>query len=43
MQEYTSPGAVEVPAEENLTTALWAAAAAHPQRPAVATRVGDRF
>ncbi len=43
MQEYTSPGETEVPPEENLTTSLWAAAAAHPGQPVVAVRVGDRF
>jgi long-chain acyl-CoA synthetase len=43
MQEYTSPGEVQVPAEENLTTSLWKAAAEQPNRPAVAHRVGDRF
>jgi long-chain acyl-CoA synthetase len=43
MQEYTSPGEVEVPPEESLTTALWEAARTSPDRPAVAHRVGDRF
>jgi long-chain acyl-CoA synthetase len=43
MQEYTSPGEVQVPPEENLTASLWAAARAHPDRPAVAVKVGNRF
>jgi long-chain acyl-CoA synthetase len=43
MQEYTSPGAVIVPPEENLTASLWAAAKTHPDRPAVAVKVGNRF
>ena len=43
MREYTTPGAAEVPADENLTDALWASAAANPTRPALAHRVGDRF
>ena len=43
MQEYTSPGEVEVPLEENLTASLWQAAADHPEQPIVAIRVGDRF
>lgn len=43
MQEYTSPGEVEVPLEENLTASLWHAVEDHPQQPIVAIRVGDRF
>ncbi|MFO7778371.1 MAG: long-chain fatty acid--CoA ligase [Nitriliruptoraceae bacterium] len=43
MQEYTSPGEVEVPLEENLTASLWHALEDHPQQPIVAIRVGDRF
>jgi long-chain acyl-CoA synthetase len=43
MQEYKSPGEVQVPPEVNLTTALWEMVAATPDRPAVAHRVGDRF
>ena len=43
MQEYTSPGEVEVPFEENLTTSLWQAAEQHPEQPIVSIRVGDRF
>src|SRR6056297_3562886 len=43
MQEYTSPGEIEVPLEENLTASLWQAAADHPEQPIVAIRVGDRF
>ncbi len=43
MQEYTSPGEVPVSIEENLTDALWDAVAAHPDRPALAHRVGDEF
>ena len=43
MQEYTSPGEIEVPLEENLTASLWQAAEDHPQQPIVAIRVGDRF
>ncbi len=43
MREYTSPGEVEVSPQENLTDALWEAAAENPTRPALAHRVGDRF
>jgi long-chain acyl-CoA synthetase len=43
MQEYTSPGEVEVPLDENLTASLWQAVADHPGQPIVAIRVGDRF
>ncbi len=43
MREYTSPGEVEVSPEENLTDALWEAAASNPTRPVLAHRVGDRF
>jgi long-chain acyl-CoA synthetase len=43
MQEYTSPGAVEVSDTDNLTTSLWENARAYPNRPAVAHRVGGRF
>ncbi len=43
MQEYTSPGEIEVSQDENLTDALWKMAEAHPDRPAVSHRVGDRF
>lgn len=43
MQEYTSPGETKVSADENLTEALWRSAEHHPDRPAVAHRVGDRF
>ncbi|MEX1179160.1 MAG: long-chain fatty acid--CoA ligase [Nitriliruptor sp.] len=43
MQEYTSPGEVEIDPAENLTRALWAAADTTPDSPAVAHRVGDRF
>jgi long-chain acyl-CoA synthetase len=43
MQEYTSPGEITVSQDENLTDALWRAFADHPDRPAVAHRVGDRF
>ncbi len=43
MQEYTSPGEIEVSLDENLTDALWKMAEEHPDRPAVSHRVGDRF
>ncbi len=43
MQEYTSPGEIEVAGDENLTDALWTAVAQKPDRPALAHRVGDRF
>ena len=43
MREYTTPGEVEVSHDENLTDALWEAAASNPTRPALAHRVGDRF
>ncbi|MEX2421817.1 MAG: AMP-binding protein, partial [Actinomycetota bacterium] len=43
MQEYTSPGEVAVAPDENLTDALWTSLAEHPDRPALAHRVGDRF
>ena len=43
MQEYTSPGEVEVPLDENLTASLWAAAEQQPEQPIVSIRVGDRF
>jgi long-chain acyl-CoA synthetase len=43
MREYTSPGEVEVSMDENLTDALWEAAASNPTRPTLAHRVGDRF
>jgi long-chain acyl-CoA synthetase len=43
MHEYTTEGAVEIGAEQNLTTALWEASRDHPDRPAVAVRDGDRF
>jgi hypothetical protein len=37
MQEYTSPGEVEVPLEENLTASLWEAVEHHPEQPIVAS------
>jgi long-chain acyl-CoA synthetase len=43
MQEYTSPGEVQISPQENLTASLWKAAAEHPDRPIVAVRVGDGF
>jgi len=43
MREYTTPGETEVSPDENLTDALWSAAASSPTRPALAHRVGDRF
>ncbi len=43
MQEYTSPGEVPVAPDENLTAALWRLAEDHPNRPAVAVRVGNSF
>jgi long-chain acyl-CoA synthetase len=43
MQEYTSPGEIKISPEENLTDALWRSVERHPDRPAVAHRVGDRF
>jgi long-chain acyl-CoA synthetase len=43
MQEFTTPGAVTVPADDNVVTALLANAARDPQRAALAYRSGDRF
>lgn len=43
MQEYTTPGEVDVPTDETLTTSLFANYEQHPTRPAFATRVGDTF
>ncbi|MBW3619708.1 MAG: long-chain fatty acid--CoA ligase [Actinobacteria bacterium] len=43
MQEYSTPGEVQVPPSENLTTSLWENERAYPNRPAVAHRVGGRF
>ena len=43
MAEYTSSGAVEVAADENLTAAMWDALERYPDAPAVAHREGDRF
>jgi long-chain acyl-CoA synthetase len=43
MQEYTSPGEVQISPDENLTASLWKAAEQHPDRPIVAVRVGDGF
>ncbi len=43
MQEYTSPGEVAVADDTNLTTSLFAAAEAYPNRPALARRVGGQF
>jgi long-chain acyl-CoA synthetase len=43
VQEYTSPGEVEIDPSDNLTRAVWAAAEQRPDKAAVAHRVGDRF
>ncbi len=43
MQEYTSPGEVEIDPAANVTTALFEHARTSPQRPALAHRVGDEF
>jgi long-chain acyl-CoA synthetase len=43
VQEYTSPGEVQIDPSDNLTRAVWAAAERQPDAPAVAHRVGDRF
>ena len=43
MQEYTTPGEVDVAPEETLTTSLFEAYDQHPTRPAFATRVGSTF
>jgi long-chain acyl-CoA synthetase len=43
VQEYTSPGEVEIDPSDNLTRAVWKAAETRPDRAAVAHRVGDRF
>ena len=43
MQEYTTPGEVEVGKDETLTTSLFEAYDQHPTRPAFATRVGNTF
>ena len=41
MQEYTTPGAVEVPADVNLTTALWRQEADRPNHAILAHRQGN--
>ncbi len=41
--EYTSPGAVDVPADDNVVAALFENAAQFPDRPALAERRGDEF
>jgi long-chain acyl-CoA synthetase len=43
VQEYTSPGEVQIDPSDNLTRAVWAAAEQRPDHAAVAHRVGDRF
>jgi long-chain acyl-CoA synthetase len=43
MQEFTTPGEVAIPADDNVVTALLANGERHPQRPALAYRSGDRF
>ncbi len=43
MQEYTSPGEVDIGPASNVTTALFEHARTAPQRPALAHRVGDEF
>ena len=43
MQEYTTPGAVTVDPDDNVTTALFRHAETAPERPALAHRVGDEF
>ena len=43
MQEFTTPGEVTVPADDNVVTALLANGEHHPHRPALAYRSGDRF
>ena len=43
MQEYTSPGAVEISPDDNLTASLFDVADTTPDRPIVSHRVGERF
>ncbi len=43
MQEHTSPGEIAVATDANLTRALFAAAEAYPNRPALSRRVGGQF
>ncbi len=43
MQEYTSPGAVEIDPTETVTTGLWKAEREHPNRSALSYRKGDDF
>jgi long-chain acyl-CoA synthetase len=43
MTEYTSPGEVAVPPDENLTTRLWELERLFPDRPALAHRIGSGF
>ena len=43
MQEFTTPGEVTVPADDNVVTALLANGEHHPHRPALAYRYGDGF
>jgi long-chain acyl-CoA synthetase len=43
MQEFTTPGAVDVPPGDNVVTALLANGERSPERPALAYRAADRF
>jgi long-chain acyl-CoA synthetase len=43
MHEFTTPGEVAVPADDNVVTALLANGERFPQRPALAYHSGDRF
>jgi long-chain acyl-CoA synthetase len=42
-RQYTSPGAVELDASENLASVLWHLRERAPDRPVIAVRVGDAF
>jgi long-chain acyl-CoA synthetase len=43
MQEYTSPGEVQISPDDNLTSSLFEAAETKPDRALVSHRVGERF
>ena len=43
MQEYTSPGEVQISPDDNLMSSLFELVETDPERPLVSHRVGDRF